>query len=74
MSQKPAKGQIWKEVDPRDERYVRIERVTLAGFPVIRKVIRQNGSWIHAPRSFERFAKPERFNGKRGGYEFHASE
>jgi hypothetical protein len=66
----PAKGQIWKEVDPRFNRFVRVERVTLGGHVAIRTVIRDAGSWISAPRSRELLTKPERFNGKRGGFEF----
>jgi hypothetical protein len=69
----PAVGQIWKEVDPRKERYVRVERVDIETI-MVRRVIRPFGSWTHAARSPERWAKASRFNGKRGGYEFHASE
>jgi len=65
-------GQIWKDMDPREERFVRIERVSVGGALLIRKVIKQNGSWIHAPRSVERWAIASRFNGKRGGYALHS--
>lgn len=70
----PAVGQIWKEVDPRVTRFVRVEKVGAHAGVMVRKVIRQNGSWIHAPRSVERWTNAARFDGKRGGYEFHASE
>lgn len=66
----PAIGQIWREVDPRQERFVRIEGEHSFGFFGVRKVVNIDGIWIDAPNSRRAEAKAERFNGKRSGYEF----
>lgn len=65
-------GQIWKENDPRNERYIR----TITGpekdhegnlFVRVRGCNKDGG---HVGRSRESWAKLERFNGKRSGYSF----
>lgn len=67
--QKLLAGQIWKECDPRFERFIRIEGVSghRRGITT-RTVIERDGSWIEAPRSRANYCDAERFNGKRGGY------
>ena len=70
-------GQIWREVDPRCERYIRVEST---GSHVrgkhrigIRTVVKtDNGNWFSMPGSRASFADGSRFNGKRGNYAFHA--
>lgn len=74
MSQEPAVGQIWKEVDPRQERYLRIEHGSPFGKVAVRTVVKKDGRWVDAPYSRISYCAAVRFNGKRGGYEFHASE
>ena len=70
----PKQGEIWKEVDPRFERYVRIESVGVGRRSVaIRTVTSIGGRWSEVPRSRISYADPERFNGKRGGYTYHAT-
>lgn len=72
----PAVGQIWKEVDPRFEdepRFIRVERTSSHAIH-FRTVIHKEGMWIDAPRCRASSGQRKRFNGKRGGYEFHASE
>lgn len=61
-------GQIWRELDRREERFVRVEHVAASVF--IRTVVRDGPSWIPIPRSQPRAATLGRFNGKRGGYVF----
>lgn len=71
---KPKQLQIWKECDPRFERYVRIESVGVGRRSIgIRAVVWSDDRWVDAPRSRMSYADPERFNGKRGGYQFHHS-
>ena len=66
-----AVGQIWREVDPRFERHVRIESIGAGRRSVgIRTVVRHDGRWIEGPRSRASWCDGERFNGKRGNYEF----
>lgn len=69
MSEQPAPkvGQIWVEVDPRDERYVVVERLS-APFVVVRRVEADGSPW---PKSRSLHAQDSRFNGKRGGYAIH---
>lgn len=62
-------GQIWKECDPRFERFIRVESVGCGRRSVqTRTVIERDGMWIDAPNSRASYCDPERFNGKRGGY------
>lgn len=70
----PKNGDIWREVDPRFERFVRIEAIYSGrrGYQ-IRTVTQTEGKWSPAPRSRLSYADAERFNGKRSGYEFHES-
>lgn len=70
-------GQIWKEVDPRYERYVIIVSAVLdptrkskTPFISIRTVVPVGSGWGIAPRSRVTHVAPARFNGKRGGYSF----
>lgn len=72
---KPAVGQIWREVDPRFIRFVRIESV--GSFFRNEEVIGmrnvtndQHGGWVRPKGSRFNRAKIGRFNGKRGGYAF----
>lgn len=61
--------QIWKEVDPRFERFVRIESVGVGRRSIgLRTVILDDGRWVDGPRSRMTYADPERFRGQRGGY------
>lgn len=66
----PAVGQIWREVDPRHERYIRVESVGIEDASV-RSVIFDGTIWVDAPKSRQAFASLKRFNGKRGGYDLH---
>lgn len=68
---KPVRGQIWHEVDPRQERHIRVESVGITHASVRAVILRGNPSrWEDAPKSRSAEAKLSRFNGKRGGYEF----
>jgi hypothetical protein len=72
MSEQPKAevGQIWREVDPRQERYVQVTRVGTQ-MATVRKVERDAArQWDFAPKSRYAEAQLHRFNGKRGGYEF----
>lgn len=63
-------GQVWVEMDPRMERYVRIEKVWDDGKAVdIRRVTQDGGVWPNARLSS---ASARRFNGNRGGYAIHS--
>jgi len=72
---KPVVGQIWREVDPRFTRFVRVESVGsfLRNEEVIgiRNVTNDpHVGWVsHGGARFSR-ANSKRFNGKRGGYAF----
>jgi hypothetical protein len=66
---KPKVGQIWVEMDPRAERYIRIESVGVGRRSVgLRTVVWTGKQWADGPRSRMSYADPERFNAKRGGY------
>lgn len=69
----PQVGEIWREVDPRFERFARVQSDGIAGRRgvAIRTVVYRDGRWIDAPTSRSSYADLSRFNGKRGGYEFH---
>jgi len=67
----PIRGEIWKEVDPRIERYVRIESVNPHGVKIQTVEFSEKHGWLAKPRTRETLTAPERFNGKRGGYAFH---
>lgn len=62
---------VWKEVDPRIQRFVQIE--DLRAMVAIRTVVLKDGRWVAAPKSRVSYAHAERFNGKRGGYALHWS-
>lgn len=69
-------GQIWKEVDPRLERLVRIIQVgeptsSLPGFVQIECVLMGPTGWQRKSRTGVTRARASRFNGKRGGYALH---
>ena len=66
----PKAGQIWVEMDPRDERYVVIERVC-TGQPPFVKVRRVNADGSAWPKSRSLDAMTSRFRGQRGGYAIH---
>jgi hypothetical protein len=65
----PAPRQIWKEVDPRIERYVRIEGIDPSGAH-IRSVWKLGGEWVPSRGSRMTIANLDRFAGKRGGYAY----
>lgn len=65
----PEVGQIWREVDPRQERHVFVEQTGLYSI-FIHRVEKTDGRWQRADRASTRQAMRERFNGKRGGYTF----
>lgn len=65
----PDVGEIWREVDPRFDRFVRIVSVSSSRSANIRTVIKDGDGWIDDPRGYASTAHPRRFNGKRGGYE-----
>jgi hypothetical protein len=73
MSSLPEAGQIWREVDPRKERYVRIIKVdpTEPGCVWLQAVEFNGTIWTLAYKSRETTALLSRFNGKRGGYDLH---
>lgn len=63
-------GQIWREVDPRFNRFVRVVSVAMTRRGVgIRTVVPESGEWKDAPNSRISYADHTRFNSKRGGYE-----
>lgn len=65
-------GQIWREVDPRFVRCLRVERMSgTADFRsvLIQTVIKTDAGWEPAPGSRKTWAMAERFRGGRGGYE-----
>lgn len=63
-------GQIWKEVDPRFERYVIIQHVGEGRRSIQVRTVTHNGKgWEVAPKSKSSWCDAERFNGKRGGYQ-----
>jgi hypothetical protein len=72
-----AVGQIWKEVDPRSNRFVRIVEIRSSRTAVIETVMsrivgtrpRISKIWDSTTQR-KTEAHPSRFNGKRGGYEF----
>lgn len=67
-------GQIWKEVDPRIERYARVIEIrTWKGSYLvkIRTVHKTHGDWAFKKHSRETYCDRNRFNGKRGGYELY---
>lgn len=67
-------NQIWREVGPRFERFVRVEQVANGNRRgiLVRTVVRSNGDgpWIRAPRSRASWRDRNRFNGRRGGYQY----
>jgi len=64
-------GQIWREVDPRFERFVRIEAINGAEvqWARVRTVKKYGNVWSATPGARVSNAQAQRFNGKRGGYE-----
>jgi hypothetical protein len=72
-------GQVWRECDPRETRFVRILNLKPGrrGVLICTMVMTGDGSvesphaWVPASRSHARWADHERFNGKRGGYELY---
>lgn len=67
MSDVPNSGDVWKEVDPRVERYVRIITVNA---PAV--TLRKCDASGHVLASRTTTANIARFSGKRGGYALHA--
>jgi len=66
-------GQIWREIDPRFERHVRIEAIDPRGngWALIQTVIFDGTIWKQKRRTGQREVLLSRFNGKRGNYAFH---
>lgn len=62
--------QIWVEMDPRDERYVVIERVC-GGDPPFVKIRRVKADGTAWPKSRSLSAFVWRFRGQRSGYAIH---
>lgn len=78
MSDTIAVGQIWREVDPRFDRYVQVESVcTMLGntnIVGIRAVVpNDHGGWDYTLGARYSRANAIRFNGKRGNYELVAT-
>lgn len=69
----PRKGDIWKDVDPRRERFIRVEGLFAINI-AMRAVVLEGGKWIDAPKSRKDYAARKRFNGKSGGYTLHFRE
>lgn len=69
----PRAGQIWKEVDPRFKRYVRIIGVYLGNRRVVIETVGFDkvSGWFKRPKTATTQADIARFNGKRGGYALH---
>lgn len=67
-------GQIWKELDPRSERFVRIvgngSNIGHRRISII-TVVHREDNWRPAPRSRITYCDERRFNGKRGGFALH---
>ena len=66
----PGVGQIWKEADPRLERFVKIVGIyphMLRRSIAIRTVRKTDGEWEEGRLSY---ADQNRFHGKRGGYAY----
>lgn len=68
----PRRGDIWRAVDPRRVRHIRILSGPFGdGTVIVRRVDqRADGTWFVPKRAPSRDAKLERFNGKRNGYAF----
>ena len=63
-------GQIWREVDPRHPRYVRIiDDSTRKNHVRIATVVKEGEAWVASSDRLT-LANRKRFNGKRGGYQF----
>lgn len=73
MNNIPLVGDIWREVDPRFNRYIRIiETPDPDDLRVIFKtVIKSGDAWIDGKHASFQSAKRERFHGRRGGYVLH---
>lgn len=61
-------GQIWREVDPRLNRYV---QVLVVGESAIKSICVATIDISTNALGRKNWASRERFNGKRGGYELH---
>ena len=64
----PRTGDIWKEVDPRFSRHIMVLGVDDSGKVRLKTCYRAPETVGWAAFGPVRKAKPERFNGKRGGY------
>lgn len=62
-------GQIWKEVYPRQERYIKVLSV-FDRRAIIQTVTGDQKRWARKPKTAEREAHLARFDGKRGGYSY----
>lgn len=66
-------GQIWKEVDPRKLRFVRVTNVSPDGSSIkLETLVHAGGTkWVRAAGTRDNYAKADRFDGKYGGYALH---
>lgn len=64
----PEVGQIWREVDPRMVRNIRILRV-MSEDAEIETVINVEG-WKRKSKTGPRLCRLDRFTGRRGGYKY----
>ena len=70
MTEEVRVGQIWKEVDPRFDRFLRIKATYPVGrFCTVETVEKFHGGWRHKHGTRTTNPGLDRFNGKRGGYE-----
>lgn len=69
----PVIGQIWREVDSRFVRFVRVKAVLSGDRGIGIQTATENGKggWMDKPRSRFSWSDRARFNGKHQGYEFH---
>jgi hypothetical protein len=78
-----ALGSVWKEIDPRFTRFVKVLAIGVGSAPLACGAAPIRTGFItlcavthdtHEPITGRRltYAQPERFNGKRGGYALHS--
>lgn len=65
-------GQIWREMDARGARYVRVLEIHPSAVPApmvtVETVYNADGKWFRAHGTRQNAARVDRFNGKPGGY------
>lgn len=65
----PAVGQLWREVGRSPDRFVMVRAVSSESVRIC-KVQQRNGAWVTAYRAHPGWTSRDRFNGKRGNYEY----